>query len=166
MKTIKNESAHRYGGWQAQYNRMMRWVDRFKELSSKEHKESAKTHLYFDTMYTCFQNIFFLKDWLLHDTSLTSKDLNNFIDSNKEIGVCRDICNGTKHYDISSPSIDKEFGIIRQYDPHHDLWDSSEWEIIICAGGEIYKPYDLISRCIDLWDKFISNTLNLEKKVF
>ena len=167
MKSIQEISAHRNDGWQGQYNRMMRWFNMFRQLNLEEDKSSAKTHEYFDTMYACFQNIFFLKDWLKQDTSLTAKDLNAFINANKEIGICRDICNGTKHYELSDASVDNEFGIIRQYNPHPGVLGNpnSEWEIIICAGGDIYKPVDLISKCIDLWDCFITDKLNLERKV-
>jgi hypothetical protein len=163
MKSIQENSAHRHDGWQGQYNRMMRWTKWFKELAFKENKSCEKTHLYFDTMYACFQNIFFLKDWLIQETSLTTGDLNSFIKAHKEIGVCRDICNGTKHFNITDESVDKEFWIIRQFNPYNR--DISEWEIIICAGVDIYKPYELIVKCIDLWEKFISDKLNLEKKI-
>ena len=165
MKSTQAISAHRHRDWQGQYNRMMRWVERFKEISFQENKSNGKTHLYFDTMYACFQNIFFLKDWLVENSTLTATDLNTFINSNKEIGVCRDICNGTKHYNISNASVDKEFGIIRQYVPFHKVWNISEWEIVICAGGDTYKPYDLISKSVELWDDFISGKLNLERKI-
>ncbi len=165
MQIIQELSAHRHGDWQGQYNRMMRWVQRFRELCKNEAKSSEKSHAYFDTLYACFQNIFFLKDWLRENTSLSSDDLNAFINSNTEIGVCRDICNGTKHYNISNPSIDNQFGVIRQYVPFQKTWDVAEWEIIICAGGQIYKPEDLILKCIEHWDNFIIEKLNLEKKV-
>ena len=142
----------------------MRWIERFKSLASEEAKSSDKSHAYYDTMYACFQNIFFLKDWLIHETELNSADLTAFISSNKEIGICRDICNGTKHYNITNPSVDSEFGVIRQYNPYHLLWNIPEWEIIICAGGNIYEPYDLIIKCVEAWDLFIFEKLKLEKK--
>lgn len=164
MRIIQESSTHRQGNWQGQYNRMVRWVNRFQELSQQEVKSSEKTHIYFDTLYACFQNIFFLKDWLRENTPISSHELNTFINSNEEIGVCRDICNGTKHYNISNPSIDDKFGIIKQYVPFNKKRDVAEWEIIICAGGRIYKPDDLIFRCIKLWDDFIRSKLNLEKK--
>lgn len=103
----------------------------------------------------------FLKDWVIQNTALTSDDLNTFINKNKELGVCRDICNGTKHYNVSNASIDKELGIIRQYAPFHKVWDVAEWEIIVCAGGDTYKPKDLINKCVELWSNFIEDKLNL-----
>ena len=144
---------------------MIRWAEKFSTLDKQQSGFNEKTHEYFDMMYACFQNIFFLKDWLKNDTIISKNDLEEFINGNKEIGVCRDICNGTKHYNITNSSIDSEFGIIKQYNPHHKIWDQSEWEIIICAGGSIFKPRELIKTCIDLWDEFISEKLNLEKGV-
>ncbi len=163
MQSIQEISAHRNNGWQGQYNRVRRWADKFKKLSFVE-DQGETTHYYFDTMYACFQNIFFLKDWLLEESPLTLGDLNEFVKGHKEIGICRDICNGTKHYNISNPSVDKEFGVIKQYNPYHKLWNTEKWEIIICSGGDTFKPLDLINKCIDLWDDFIAVKLNLRKR--
>lgn len=172
MKSIQEISAHRNDGWRGQYNRIRRWIDKFKNLSIAENKSSAKTHEYYDTMYTCFQNIFFLKDWLMNEASIEFQhiptlkdDLNTFINSNVVMGICRDICNGTKHYDINNPSIDSEFGFIRQYNPISKIQDNAEWEIIICAGGQVYNPLELIEECVSLWDKFIETKLNLFKSL-
>ena len=163
MSSVHLFSAHRRGGWEGQYHRMVRWVDRFKKIDFWGTQEEA-IHEYFDTMYACFQNIFFLKDWLKQDSTVTNEDLNDFINNNKEIGICRDVCNGTKHYDITNASVDKQFGIIRSYNPYHESLGTSKWSIVICADGEIYKPHDLMIKCISLWNKFLSMKLNVAER--
>ncbi len=165
MKTLQSISSHRQGSWQGQYNRMIRWSKKFNDFELKEKELETKTDDYFDALYACFQNIFFLKDWLCQETNLSSNELNNFINENKEIGICRDICNGTKHYNITNASVDKEFGIIRRYNPFHKTLNVPEFEIIICADGDIYEPSELILKSISLWDNFIAGKLKMDKKV-
>lgn len=101
-------SAHTQGGWIGQYCRAQRWIGRFKEL---KYMESANNDNYFDIMYACFQNIFYIKDWLVNDSSinLDKNLLHRFIKDNLEIGVCKDICNGTKHLTLNSNSVVRIF---------------------------------------------------------
>ncbi len=158
MKSLQKHSAHRHKGWKGQYDRMIRWSQRFQRAVSKDfgHRSvEIDSHEYFDTLFSCLQNIFFLKDWLLNDSEISSSELNHFINSNPEMGLCRDICNGTKHFEINHPSVDAEFSIIREYDPFHDVWNTPEYFIVILAGGEKYQPFDLINKCIDIWNKFL-----------
>lgn len=147
-----------------QYERMMRWAQRFKEISSEDEYKSEKTLAYFDIMFACFQNIFFLKDWLSETSIITKRELNLFINSTKEIGICRDICNGSKHYKISNASVDNEFGIIRNYDPFHKVWGISKYHIVIYAESDSYKPYELILKSIELWGNFIHDRLGFQPK--
>ena len=102
MKILQEISSHRQGGWEGQYNRIIRWIYRFQKIERSELFNEEKSQDYFDTLYACFQNIFFLKDWLKNNTTLTSIKLNEFINTNKEIGLCRDICNSTKQPPASS----------------------------------------------------------------
>jgi hypothetical protein len=156
MKIIQELSAHRQGGWQEQFNRINRWIDKFTYLEKSEEIAQDKSQEYFDTMYVCFQNMYILRDWLINTTSLTKEDLNKFIKDNKEIGICRDICNGTKHFNINNPSIDAEFGIIKGFNPLSSLNGLPTHYIIICAGGDQIKPLDLIKKSLELWETFIS----------
>jgi len=165
MSIIQEITAHRIDGWQGQYNRMMRWVGRFRELSRSEYRSDTKTHDYFDTLYACFQNIFMLKDWLLQNTELTNNDLNQFVNNNIEIGVCRDICNGTKHYNISSPSVTEHFGIIREFNSLNSSNNTPKFRIIVISGGKKFMLLSLIEKSVELWGRFIENKLSLKKEI-
>jgi len=74
LKTMDEITAHKSDGWQGQYNRMIRWINRFEDINSAELNNDSKSHTYFDIMYACFQNIFFLKDWLKEDSVLTNQN--------------------------------------------------------------------------------------------
>lgn len=164
MSIIQQITAHRVGGWLGQYNRMMRWVKRMESLHKLEYQSEMKTHDYYDTLYACFQNIFMLKDWLIEDTELTKSDLNQFVNSNLEIGICRDICNGTKHFNVSNPSVSDNFGIVREFNPLQPTNDEPKLKIIIISDGKKFTPLSLINKNVELWNGFIEDELKLEKK--
>lgn len=113
-------------------------------------------------MYACFQNIFFLKDWLKEDSILTNSELNGFINQNTEIVLCRDICTGTKHFNIKNASVDNEFGIIREFNPMSKFNSKPKFEILILADEQKYKPISLIEICVVLWNEFIAEKLNIK----
>lgn len=164
MEILKELSAHRQNGWKGQYNRMIRWSKRFQEIASKNQDEN-KDHIYYGFFYASLQNIFFLKDWLKHDTNISNQELNHFINNNWEIGICRDICNGTKHFEINNPSIDSDFSIIREFNPFHKTLNQTSYKIVILAGGRKIEPFQLISKCIKLWNEFIDSKLAVNKKI-
>ena len=161
MKIIQDSSAHRLGGWQGQYYRMMRWKMRFDELE-KSNEYLTNPELYFDTLFTCIQNIFYMKDWLKNDAKIENKKLNDWINKNEEIGICRDICNGTKHFEITQPSVDAEFEFFKKKVHFSRVWNLPPSKIIIIAGSKKYDPIRLLSKCIELVNKLISSELHME----
>lgn len=87
MSKLHRSSLHDLEGWRSQYNRMLRWHQRF--LQDHDGDE--------DVMFAFFQNCYILKDWLLHDEVISQADYDEFIRKNNCISMCRDVCNGTKH---------------------------------------------------------------------
>jgi predicted nuclease of restriction endonuclease-like (RecB) superfamily len=83
----------------------------------------------------------------------------HLVSSNIEIKICKDICNGTKHLAISTPRIDKDFAIFRDYKPFHKALGMRSTELKIYADGQNYSLPDLMFRCIKAWDNFISTEL-------
>ena len=84
--------------------------------------------------------------------------MDNFVKENIEIKYCRDICNGTKHLNISNPSIDKNFSILREFeDDGSDEGKFLGWTLY--AGGQQIDLFELMNKCEELITKFI-------KKVF
>lgn len=147
-------SVHKDGGWKGQYWRMIRWHKKFIATNPGDF-ESPGIHEQLDIVYACFQNIFFLKDWLIHDAHLSSTLLNDFINNNIELQLCRDICNGTKHFNLNHASVDADFTIIREYNPFHKVWNEQRNNAIILSGGHKFELKKLASDCISLWDLFL-----------
>lgn len=151
-------SIHRDGGWIGQFDRMTRWYSRFKETQPWDF-DAPDIEFQHDILFTCFQNIFHLKDWLINDTNIDSKVIYEFINNNIELQICRDICNGTKHFNISQASIDNDFTIIREYQPLHKMMNTSEWRMIVIADFNKYDLKELAQKSINLWVSFINDNL-------
>lgn len=142
-------------GWQTQFQRTIRWLRILKDKKTDySNWKDVNSHL--DIAITCFQNIFHLKDWLLNDTTLSNIELNGFIKEHKELGLCRDICNGTKHFEIKhQASVDANFMIIRGQDPAYVKNKGPEYFILIFSKAGIHQPLELATKCIRLWSVFI-----------
>jgi hypothetical protein len=148
-------SIHKSKGWQGQHQRMIRWYNKFKATNPGAFENIAIDE-HHDILYACFQNIFHLKDWLINDAKVSKKIIYDYLDSHIELQLCRDICNGTKHFEITKGSaIEKDFTIIREYEPYYKLKGSDKNKIIILSGGYKYDLKELAWTCINLWEKFI-----------
>lgn len=139
---------------------MKRWDKRLANyncfIADTEH-----LHDFLDTLYTTCQNIFHLKDWLYKDKILDRASLNDFVNNYKEIGICRDIANGTKHFILDRNfSVDDNFLIMSAYDPSNEdtYWSDNKIRIISRAG--LFDPFALSKKCIAIWTHFL-----YEKKV-
>jgi hypothetical protein len=146
-------SFHRQGGWRSQFYRLQRWHTRVKFLGAGVSPDEQ------DVFYAFFQNCFTLKDWLKNSGAAGAADLNAFVDSYKEISACRDLANGTKHYNVTAASIDPGFFICREYvSPDSPTARSgSNSRPILCAGGIQWDLFDLVDRCMELWIEFLTS---------
>jgi len=147
-------SVHRHNGWKGQYFRMIRWYKKFEGTNPGNFEDLDIYHMH-DVMFVCFQNIYIFKDWLHHAALIPIKKLNKFINENLELQICRDIANGTKHFNLNSASVDNDFTIIREYNPFHEILEEQSNKIIILIGGHKFELKELALRCIDLWKKFL-----------
>ncbi len=156
MDSVKDKiSIHNSDGWQGQYERMRRWD---KRLENYNCPIVDRIHLddFLDTLYTTYQNIFHLKDWLNKENIVDKKTLNDFIKQNKEMGLCRDIANGTKHFALDNNfSIGHDFFIMSIWDPFNKekYWSDKKIRVISKAG--LFDPFGLSKKCILLWTHFL-----------
>ncbi|MBI2446535.1 MAG: hypothetical protein HYV51_01800 [Parcubacteria group bacterium] len=93
-----------------QFYRIERWYKRLKEISTKKGQEQS-TYYQEDVVYTFFQNCFHLKDWIINSGVLEKNIVDGFIESNTDMKICRDLCNGSKHLAITNPSIDSNIAV-------------------------------------------------------
>ena len=149
-------SAHKNGGWRGQYQRLQRWHRLIHQIgrAKSQRKEMEQEH---DFLYAYFQNCYHLRDWLRNSNAVTAKALQEFFRLNEPMGVCRDICNGTKHWRIDHPSVDADFSMGREYVPADCSSErphvNESWFII--SGRNKYDLFELADTCMALWDSFL-----------
>ena len=83
--------------YKEQYDRTKRWYEEFKKINNKK-EHIRNTQYEDDIVYAFFQNCYHLKDWIKNDDKIkTRKNVERFIEENKCLSICSDICNGSKH---------------------------------------------------------------------
>lgn len=110
MATVPQEfpagSIHRSLGWQGQFARTSRWLDRLICARSADDAE--------DFLYAFFQNCYHLRDWVL--VELTSLPVDRLFQQSLPLRICRDAANLTKHRILTrKPAQGHELSVMREY---------------------------------------------------
>ena len=135
-----------FEGWQGQYRRMLRWRDRVDSIYRSEDADSI-----YDFTYAFFQSCYHLRDWLVSSGVATKQDMETLFKSSRELQLCRDICNATKHLQYDNPSVDPKPRIGREWDPWKEEWHG--WYLY---SNERRPISDLICGCIAAWDGYLA----------
>jgi len=142
-------SVHRNEGWQGQYTRLVRWHERMHSAA-----QSGSSDLE-DFVFAFFQNCYYLRDWLLKTSTITRHDMDELFHNSHELKVCRDICNGTKHLNVTSPSFDASFSIYREYSPN----EPSKHRLVVLVDNDLrdyqHNVLDLADTCLSTWRTFL-----------
>jgi len=86
-----------------QLERIRRYLKKFSDIHSGIFYAQALEN-YTDDVYAFFQNCYHLKDWIKNDPSCSAwSDVEKFINSNKDLQICADLCNGLKHLQRMKP---------------------------------------------------------------
>lgn len=164
-----DELVSRQDQWQSQWARVIRWVDRVREIRTKSETTELDARDG-DELIAFFQNCYHLRDWISACRSNLRKKLDEFFQLHFEMGACRDICNGFKHKSLQKPSYDPDFNLYREYDPFQAEIDPSKSSIlyrVAFAGGTGIKKYDVFDfaeKCFCLWEEFINREMSHESK--
>jgi len=143
--------------YQEQFERIKRWYERIKDIYEGIPHERESDY-YQDDIYAFFINCYHLQDWIKNDESVEAfakAKVQGFIDRNRELKLCRDICHGLKHLSsgMRSPLGPRIFrfnvstGITR-----------AEYSITT-ETGETFDAFELASKCVQLWERFIEENI-------
>ncbi len=148
--------------WINQFNRVKRWYTCVQTLKNKCEKEML-TENDIDIIIAFFQNCYHLSDWIKSSRPELKEETNKLFKNIFEMGACRDICNGFKHKEYKSPSLDAEFNLYREYD-HFALKGQNpvHYNIAFANDKNIkkYNVFDLVDLCLNNWIIFLkSNNL-------
>lgn len=134
-----------------QWERATRW---FKKVQAAYGNGTHADEM-IDFFFAAFQNLFFMRDWFL--SSGLDKDKISALFSGKNLQLCRDIANGTKHCAISSASIDANFRTFREYDPTPVKIGFARVEVFrVQANGQTYDMYGLLLKCFADIQEFLN----------
>jgi hypothetical protein len=155
---MKIDSSHNYRGWRTHFARTQRWHARLQKVRAECGRVGIRQDLE-DYIYAFFQSCFHLREWLAKSGAVSKSELERLFASHPELQLCRDICNGTKHMTIDSPSVDADFYTFREYDYFHVPSPSdgphSMERFMVRAAGQKQDTFELADRCMEIWRKFL-----------
>ena len=86
--------------WREQYDRMLRSHGRLIERAMGQVMASSDETR--DMLFHFFQDAYHLKDWIKNDSTAETGDVEKFVKAHPPLALCGDLCNGTKHYKLTS----------------------------------------------------------------
>jgi hypothetical protein len=139
--------------WRSQFERVKRWKRRIDVLETNA-QVGRDIHEDVDTYLAFFVNCFSLRDWFINSATVPRHRLRRALDRSLHMGLCRDICNRSKHLKLhDSPSVDESLSIAMEF-----RGDDAPNALVLLAAGEKYDLSDVAERCMRFWDDFIVAT--------
>jgi hypothetical protein len=145
-----------------QFERVKRWLGKVENIFKEKQLSLGKLlndKENIDFIYAFFQNCYHLRDWIVTSKIINETIVDNFIQSNIDMQICRDICNGSKHLIITKPSV--------SYDIHKTLHSSIfsssinnqkpeiELYYFITFNGVALNSLEVARNCVRLWERFL-----------
>jgi hypothetical protein len=146
-------------GYRHQLDRARRFLDRVQR--GYEGLEDLDDVEFQDMMWSFFQHCWHVKDWMRHDPLASDAQKEAVIKLAHQSGalmICRDLCNGTKHLNLSHPS--SGAGASHQYvDMDIDTgMGRYELDCIIDDGhGKQMSGKQLARECIAEWERILQS---------
>jgi len=155
---------------QEQFARMKRWYERIKKIDQGEPHDLSYINLppdyYYDEVYAFFQNCYHLKDWIKNDDTvkLLKEDVEDFIKRHECMCLCADICNSTKHLNLTRPPKSgqvpefkrRELSLRLEGGPEPIIND----KFFIETKTGTVNAFELASECVRKWGEFIKDNIN------
>lgn len=145
-----------------QFNRLRRWRKRLEDifqhkyttLNKPENDEDNR-----DFIYAFFLNCYHLKDWVIQSGLIKKELVYDFVESNKDMKICRDICNGVKHFKVKNPSINPDVSRTLHSSVYSIAFNNAEPEIKpvywIVPEKHPVDAFGLAVNCFYLWEGFL-----------
>lgn len=147
--------------YREQHERLTRWHSRFAALDQGRVHDVSSDH-YLDDIYAFFLNCYHLKDWIRQDMTVPAsvrQQVEPFIDSNRALRLCADICNALKHLRLTRPRSGESpsFGTKRfevALGPGQETTISLKYQVDT-TGGPI-DAFALATECVQAWTTFMT----------
>lgn len=157
--------------WDEQWNRVLRWHERMR-LIEKGVVPTNPIDCYQDDVLAFFVSCYHMKDWLKNDpaSGVSAPEVERFVASSRNLKICGDLANGSKHLTIKRPRIDattKVTRLVTTYSPTvtigpvtaADLAGAKMISVVygIRASGRIHDAFAVATRCVGEWDAFLES---------
>jgi len=154
----------RYSRVRDQYNRVLRWYERFEKIHNGLDKRGFEHKK--DDILAFFINCHQLKDWIKNDTDVSKTKVEKFVSKNDCLKYCADIANGAKH-----PSLEKGPRIANKLDTlrvavsvDRDNKKAIPFLIIRDSQGNIKDTFEIATEAVQKWEEFFQKHELFEKK--
>lgn len=160
-----NKPTVQHENYLSQYFRMKRYHQRFESLTTGIYNPEHPSDYYIDDAYAFFQNCFHLKDWIKEDNNSGKlKDLvEKFINGDASLSLCRDICNGLKHFKLDPSKSFIQSGQTPTFSSRlykRGVGSSSPTlsaHLNIETKGGTLDAFQLATDCVKSWEKFLTD---------
>jgi len=142
-----------------QFNRVKRFLNR---IEAQDRDSTA----YDDDLWAFFQNCYHLKDWIKNDPSV-GYDIRNgvevFVNNNKELRICADLANRSKHLELDKhirddAKITSRNVTISVLTAGSDSEGTTTCEHVITLGdGSKHLALDIARQAVKAWERFLSD---------
>jgi hypothetical protein len=155
-------------GWRDQYDRMNRSLFRLLMTqaglfpSSTVPPDDGTGTLTFapadhrdalDALMHAYQDAYHLKDWIRNDPSITTSNVEQFINSDVHLKICADLCNGSKHFQLDERARtgDPTTAVAAQHVKVLVGRNSHWYSWTVSSNGVDYEANDLLAGVVQSW---------------
>lgn len=137
-----------------QWGRVGRLSGRLKAAGFSSSEDAVNAH---DDAISFFMHCFHLGDWLKKSGVMTKDDWDKFFGESgpMHMRLCRDICNGAKHLELTRPPSFHRDSKVGLSVTAGIFGNENEYRIEIFVKNKTYSLEDIAGRCMEEWRHFL-----------
>ena len=139
-----------------QWNRVLRRLDDVRTVYAGR---EGGTDSAVDAVQSFFEAIHHLKDWLGNDSSsgMTKADGDSLINGSRNLQLCADLANGSKHLTLTSSRTGDPSTTIGRNDVNIDLGSgNASHQFYVQSAGAEYDVLQIAEAAVDDWRVFLN----------
>jgi hypothetical protein len=139
-----------------QIARVARYFRKLKEYEAGLPIETLVSNEHQDVTYAFFLNCYHLKDWIKADPVLSELgNVEAFINGSFELRLCADICNASKHFELTKPRSDQNPAISLPTIMMDQRGDKVVVRYNVKTTSGSIDSFELAQSCMSAWSQFL-----------
>jgi hypothetical protein len=134
-------------------------LERVRRFLIRVQNEDRDSIVYDDDLWAFFQNAWHLKDWIKHDSSISTKSrerIRKAAEASDELQVCADLANRSKHFKLTNKRRDADVTSRNTTVFPGANRDSELTHIITLDDGTQLIAQELAKTVVDLWGEILA----------